>query len=134
MFVTGASQGGGLSLVAAGLDPRVTCLAANVPALCDFQGYKLGRQAGWPQPVVDGDPVQAATVRYYDGIHFVRHIRCPALIGVGYLDVVCGPSSDLAVFNTLAVEKDLVRGPLVGHSGPKDWDERAAAWLKAHLR
>ena len=134
MVVTGGSQGGGLSLVAAGLDSRVTCIAANVPALCDFQGWRLGRMGGWPQPVVDGDPVQAATVRYYDGVHFARHIRCPALIGVGYVDTVCGPSSDFAVFNTLTGEKDLVRGPHAGHSGPPDFDARAAAWLKAHLR
>ena len=134
MVVTGGSQGGGLSLVAAGLDSRVTCITANVPALCDFQGWRLGRMGGWPQPVVDGDPVQAATVRYYDGVHFARHIRCPALIGVGYVDTVCGPSSDFAVFNTLTGEKDLVRGPHAGHSGPPDFDARAAAWLKAHLR
>ena len=37
--VTGGSQGGALSIVTAGLDPRIKFLAALYPALCDHAGY-----------------------------------------------------------------------------------------------
>ena len=37
--VTGGSQGGALSIVAAALDPRIDFLASFYPALCDLSGF-----------------------------------------------------------------------------------------------
>ncbi|MBN2583504.1 MAG: acetylxylan esterase, partial [Planctomycetes bacterium] len=48
VIVGGSSQGGGQSLVAAGIDPRVTELQASVPAFCDQTGFVLDRKPGWP--------------------------------------------------------------------------------------
>jgi hypothetical protein len=48
LAVTGGSQGGALSLITAGLDPRVRFLAAYYPALSDVTGYLNGRAGGWP--------------------------------------------------------------------------------------
>ncbi|RYE18937.1 MAG: acetylxylan esterase, partial [Sphingobacteriales bacterium] len=48
LAVTGGSQGGALSIVTSGLDPRVKYLAAYYPALCDVTGYLHGRAGGWP--------------------------------------------------------------------------------------
>lgn len=129
LVVTGASQGGGLSLVAAGLDPRITALAATVPALCDFQGYRLNRQAGWPQPVWGGNPVFAETVRYYDAVHFARRTEVPALVGVGFIDTVCSPSSVYAAYGVLRGPKRMVTGPLRGHDGPEGWGVAFEAFL-----
>jgi len=46
--VIGGSQGGGLSLMAAGLDSRIKCLAASYPAISDTTAYSAGRAGGWP--------------------------------------------------------------------------------------
>ena len=46
--VTGGSQGGALAIVTAGLDRRVTRLAAYYPALSDVTGYLQERAGGWP--------------------------------------------------------------------------------------
>ena len=46
--VTGGSQGGALAIVTAGLDRRVTRLAAYYPALSDVTGYLHDRAGGWP--------------------------------------------------------------------------------------
>ena len=46
--VTGGSQGGALAIVTAGLDRRVTRLAAYYPALSDVTGYLNQRAGGWP--------------------------------------------------------------------------------------
>ena len=43
LAVTGGSQGGGLAIITAGAEPRVTLLAASVPALCDHAGIAHGR-------------------------------------------------------------------------------------------
>ena len=43
LIVTGGSQGGALTIVTAGLDPRVTALAPYYPALSDMVGYLKGR-------------------------------------------------------------------------------------------
>ena len=40
--VSGASQGGGQAIAAAGLDPRVTFIATGVPAICDHSGGAVG--------------------------------------------------------------------------------------------
>ena len=44
--VMGSSQGGGLSIVTAGLDSRINYLAVFCPALCDLTGYLHGRAGG----------------------------------------------------------------------------------------
>jgi cephalosporin-C deacetylase-like acetyl esterase len=46
LAVTGGSQGGALSIITAGLDPRVKHLAAYYPALSDVTGYLKGRAGG----------------------------------------------------------------------------------------
>jgi hypothetical protein len=47
-FVVAGGSQGGQALVTAGLSPRVTALAADVPALCDLTGNAVGRYDGWP--------------------------------------------------------------------------------------
>ena len=49
VVVHGSSQGGYQSLVAAGLDPRVTFFAAGIPGGCDHTGFKAGRVNGCPK-------------------------------------------------------------------------------------
>src|SRR5947209_4651006 len=46
--VTGGSQGGALTLITAGVDPRVKLAAPNVAAMCDHSGKAHGRVSGWP--------------------------------------------------------------------------------------
>ena len=68
------------SIVAAGLDPRVTFFAAGVPAVCDHTGVAVGRVNGWPQflanPPAEPDPKMLEAVRYYDAVNFATRARC----------------------------------------------------------
>ena len=52
LIVAGVSQGGGLSIAAAALDPRVSYMIAFVPGLCDHSGMLANRIAGWPKAVI----------------------------------------------------------------------------------
>jgi cephalosporin-C deacetylase len=107
----------------------VTHVAANVPALSDHFGHRVGRANGWPNWVWDPASAQAESAAYYDAAFFAQHIRVPTLVGVGLADVTCSPSSVYAAWNALGGPKDIVVGPTSGHEGPPDWSARLATWL-----
>jgi cephalosporin-C deacetylase len=130
MIVMGSSQGGGLSLVTAGLDPRVTALAANVPALCDHLGFRAQRQPGWPILVQQGNAAQEATAGYFDAVNFARHAKCPAIVGVGFVDTVCSPSSVYSAYNVLTGPKQIVPTPAMGHSQSAEYGALLGRWTR----
>lgn len=119
VIVQGGSQGGGQSIAAAGLDPRVTFIAAGVPALCDHSGNVAGRTAGWPKivPISDGKPDAKAleAARYIDCMNLATRARAGAILSVGFIDNVCPPTSVYATYNNLPGPKEIVAEPLMGH-------------------
>ncbi|MFV1966985.1 MAG: acetylxylan esterase [Pirellulaceae bacterium] len=123
LAVTGHSQGGGQTLVAGGLDERVTIIAAGVPAICDHTGRAAGRISGWPKLVPQGedgkpDPVSLQVSRYVDAVNFAARCRADAIMSVGFIDAVCPPSSCYAAYNQLQGEKRIINEPLMGHAAP----------------
>ncbi len=128
MIINGSSQGGALSLVTAGLDSRITALAANVPAMCDHTGRAFGRPSGWPQLIpVDADgklnPQITTVSMYYDAVNFARRIRVPAIMGVGLIDRTCPPTTNFAAYNVLKGPKQIDIAPLMGHAFSKSYVE-----------
>ncbi|MEO2036070.1 MAG: acetylxylan esterase [Planctomycetaceae bacterium] len=124
VVVTGHSQGGGQSLVAGGLDDRVTFIAPGVPAICDHSGRAAGRINGWPKLVpsgLDGKPdakiLEAA--RYVDAVNFATRCQADAMMSVGFIDAVCPPSSCYAAYNALCGNKSMLTEPLMGHAAPE---------------
>lgn len=123
--VIGGSQGGGLTLAVAALDPRPKLAMADVPFLCHF------RRA---LEVTDRDPYQEiavycqryperidqafATLSYVDNLNLADRIRCPVLITVGLQDLICPPSTIFAVHNRTMAPKDLAIFPFSGHEVP----------------
>ncbi len=138
LIASGGSQGGGQAIVTAALNPHVTALAANVPAMCDHTARALpDRAPGWPMlvAVTDGrlDPSQAEAARYYDAINFARRVTVPALIGTGFADLTCPSTSVYAAYSVLKGPKQMVIDPLSGHGGPKpNWDKAYAEFLQEH--
>jgi cephalosporin-C deacetylase len=121
LIVHGSSQGGAQSIVAAGLDSRVTLLAAGVPALCDHTGAVVGRVSGWPKLVpndADGKPnakvLEAA--RYYDAVNFARRTKAAGIVTVGFIDTTCPPTSVYAAYNALKGKKEIFNDPPSTHS------------------
>lgn len=121
LVVQGGSQGGGQSLAAAGLDSRVTMIAAGVPALCDHTGCAAGRINGWPKLVTNGPdgkpaPKVLQAARYFDCMNFATRAKAEAIVSVGFIDGTCPPSSVYAAYNNLPGKKSMVIEPLMGHS------------------
>ena len=123
VIVNGSSQGGGSTLVAAGLDDRVTGAIANVPALCYHAGLFYGRASGWPRLIPGADAADiVATAGYYDAAHFAQSITCPVVVTVGLVDRTCPPTSVYAAYNGIpSDDRKIVVYPTMGHAVPKDW-------------
>jgi len=121
VVVHGSSQGGAQSIVAAGLDPRVSFFAAGVPAMCDHTGVAVGRVNGWPKLVptdADGKPDAKVleVARYYDAVNFATRTKAAGILTVGFIDTTCPPTSVYAAFNALKGEKEIFNDPPSKHA------------------
>ena len=134
--VTGASQGGFLSLAVAALDKRITFLAAVHDAMCDYEAELHGVAGGWPhyfyqngkatavgkQDVVTQARLEGA--RYYDGVNFAKRITVPGWYSFGYNDEVVPPTSAYGLYNTIKAPKTLSIYQMTGHYWYQEqWDE-----------
>ena len=135
VVVKGGSQGGALSIVTAGLDKRVSCLAAFYPALCDISGYLYGRAGGWPHMFQDkyqkinATPEKINTASYFDVVNFARKISVPGFYSFGHNDFTCPPTSVLSAINVITAPKEIVVTPISGHWRFGDSDKKSNDWL-----
>lgn len=137
LAVTGGSQGGALSIVTAGLDPRVRFLAAYYPALADVTGYLHGRAGGWPHMFRDEKrrlAARIATVGYYDVVNFARRVRVPGLYTWGYNDETCPPTSMYSAYGVIPGEKSLLLALETGHFTTPEQVRKVNDWLVARLK
>lgn len=133
LAVNGGSQGGALSIITTGLDPRVKYLAAFYPALCDLTGYLEGRAGGWPHMFKNYDaethPKWTEVAPYYDVVNFARRVRVPGWYSWGYNDNVCPPTSMYAAYNVIEAPKELHLFLETGHWTFPEQREQATQWL-----
>ncbi len=140
LAVAGGSQGGALSLVTAGLDPRVKVLAAFYPALSDVTGYLFDRAGGWPHmfrasgPSSHRTPEKIETSKYYDAVNFARRIRVPGLYSWGFNDETCPPTSMYSAYNVIPAKKELLLALETGHNQVPEQSEQVKNWLIGMLK
>lgn len=84
--VIGGSQGGGITLAVAGLDPRISAAAPDVPFLCDFpRAVRLAARDPYGEIsrflAMQRDKVSTvfANLSYFDGVNFAARAKAPAL-------------------------------------------------------
>ncbi len=106
LAVVGGSQGGGIAIAVAGLEPKVKAAMPDVPFLCDF-----GRAVGLTTRDPYGEIVRYlavhrekaaqafATLGYFDGVNFAARARSAGLFSAALMDDVCPPSTVYAAFN-----------------------------------
>jgi len=138
--VTGGSQGGALSIITAGLDPRVKQLAAFFPALCDVTGYLHGRAGGWPH-IFSKDNLaynntkdKIETCGYYDVVNFARQVKIPGMYSWGFNDETCPPTSMYAAYNVITAAKPLHLALETGHWTYPEQTEKLSNWLIEKLK
>ena len=136
VFVQGGSQGGALSLITAGLDPRVTACVANHPALSDMAGYLDNRAGGYPHFNKMNKmltPAKVETMAYYDVVNFARRITCPVYLTWGYNDNVCPPTTSYIVWNMITAPKESLITPINEHWTSDDTNYGQMLWLKDRI-
>jgi cephalosporin-C deacetylase len=136
--VMGGSQGGGISLAAAALEPAVGAMMADVPYLCDFpHAVRTAQRDPYLEIsrylAVHRDKLEQSfeTLRYFDGTCFAPRITASSLVSVAAMDTICPPSSVHAAFNALgARDKTLVNYDFNDHEGGGVFQQqRQLEWL-----
>jgi cephalosporin-C deacetylase len=132
----GTSQGGGMVLAVASLDPRIGSVVAHVPFLCDMRSAARMEGALVRRLLVKYDaltPAHLRTLDYFDPANLARRLKAPALLSAGGKDGVCPPSTVRAVFDKAAGVKSLVVYPDLPHTTSGDFYKMGWEWLGRHL-
>jgi len=105
IVLAGPSQGGGLALAVAGLEPAVAAVMPDVPFLCDIRrGVTLSDKAPYSEVAQflrkRPDLVEQTfrTLSYVDGMNFAARATAPALFSVALMDPICPPSTVFAAY------------------------------------
>ncbi|MDR0870518.1 MAG: acetylxylan esterase [Planctomycetaceae bacterium] len=130
LVVRGGSQGGGQSLVAAGIDPDVTFCCAYVPALCYPLGGLEGNFDGWPgflrgKTEDDADPAIVKAVPYVDVVNFAKRIKAECILSTGFIDTTCSATSVYLAYNGIKTAKQIFPTPEATHAVPQKTNEAA---------
>ncbi len=136
----GGSQGGGLTLACAALEPRIRKAAPTYPFLCDYQRV-------WEMDLATGAYEELKTyfrqfdprhereqeiftkLGYIDCQHLAPRIRAEVLMGVGLMDTICPPSTQYAAYNKITSPKRTVIYPDFGHEGLPGFHDRVFGFL-----
>jgi cephalosporin-C deacetylase len=112
--VTGGSQGGGITIAAAGLVPDVVAAMPDVPFLCHYRRateivdtYPYKEIADFLNTHRDKIDTAFNTLSYFDGVNLSARAKAKALFSVALMDQVCPPSTVYAAYNHWAGEKDI---------------------------
>ena len=121
---TGGSQGGGLTLACAALEPRIKRAAPIFPFLCDYQRV-------WEMDLATGAYEELKTYfRHFDPHHereqeiftklgyidcqyLAPRIRGEVLMFTGLMDQICPPSTQFAAYNKITAKKNMVMPVLI---------------------
>jgi cephalosporin-C deacetylase len=123
---TGGSQGGGLTLACAALEPRIKRAAPVFPFLCDYQRVwemDLAKDAydelqAWFRrfdPLHEREQDVFTLLGYVDAQHLAPRIQGEVMMAVGLMDQICPPSTQFAAYNKIVAEKSLRIYPDYGH-------------------
>ncbi|MFI5490808.1 acetylxylan esterase [Micromonospora echinaurantiaca] len=139
--VTGISQGGGLALAVAALDPGVAAVMPDVPFLCDIRrGVQVAGRGPYGEVTEylklhrDRGEQVFRTLSYVDAAVLAPRAPAPALFSVAMLDQVCPPSTCFAAYHRYGGEKELRVYEFNDHEGGEAAHQlEQLAWLNKLL-
>jgi cephalosporin-C deacetylase len=137
----GGSQGGGLTLACASLEPRIKRAAPVFPFLCDYKRvWDMDQdQAAYAElreffrhfdPTHEREAEIFTQLGYIDVQHLCSRIRAETLMAVGLMDTICPPSTQFAAYNKIPSEKSLKIYPDFGHEGLPGHQDRTFQFMQ----
>lgn len=128
VYATGWSQGGGLTIACAALEPRVKKLAPVYPFLSDYKrvwDMDLAKDAYQEirtyfrhfDPQHEREDEIFTKLGYIDVQYLANRIQGEVLLGVGLSDSICPPSTQFAAYNKITSPKRVEIYPDFGHEG-----------------
>lgn len=131
----GGSQGGGLTLACAALEPGIKKAAPVFPFLCDYRRVwemdlakgayeELGTYFRQFDPLHEREKEIFTKLGYIDNQHLAKRIRAEILMSTGLMDTICPPSTQFAAYNKITARKNLLIYPDFGHEGLPDVNDR----------
>lgn len=125
---TGGSQGGGLTLACAALEPRIKRAAPVFPFLCDYlRVWEMDLAVAAYEEIRTFfrlfDPTHQrekeifTTLGYIDNQHLAHRIQAEVLMFTGLMDTICPPSTQFAAYNKIRSKKNVIIYPDFGHEG-----------------
>jgi cephalosporin-C deacetylase len=140
--VTGGSQGGGLTLACASLEPSIKRAAPVYPFLSDYQRvWEIDQAVDAYQELRDWfrrfDPRHEREqeifiqLGYIDIQYLVPRIRGEVLMAVGLMDTICPPSTQFAAYNKIKAPKSLAVYPDYGHENLPDINDKIFQFMLA---
>ncbi len=139
----GVSQGGGLSILLAGIDDRVGLLINSNPTMGQHVGYKYDRAAGFPYylSIID-DTNQGNTgvfnsavnaTKYYDAMFHARRFKGASFSLTGFRDLVVPSATALVSHNQLPGSKVLMISRDGGHDHPNEYWNGRFEFMRRHF-
>jgi len=136
----GGSQGGGLTLACAALEPRIKRAAPTFPFLCDYRrvwDMDLATNAYSEirtffrqfDPRHEREEEIWTRLGYIDCQHIAKRIRAEILMGTGLMDQICPPSTQFAAYNKIRSKKSMIIYPDFGHEGLPDFADKVFEFM-----
>ena len=124
--VIGGSQGGGLALACAALEPRIKLAAPLFPFLSDYQRVweidldidayaELREYFRRFDPLHQREEAIFTQLGYIDVQHLCPRIQAEVYMGIGLMDKICPPSTQFAAYNKIKTQKLMAIYPDYGH-------------------
>jgi len=137
----GVSEGGGLSILAAGIDDRPTMVGASIFALSEHSGFKYERASSFPYflvrsitvwpPEPDERVVQAS--KYFDAMRAAKRYKGPVYTTTNYMDEVVMSATNFSTFNQFRGPATIVQKTDGVHLNPDEFFFGKFDFMRKHL-
>lgn len=138
--ITGASQGGGIALLAGALSRRVAVVAADIPNMCrlDFgvlnSTSSLTEIADYVKRYPEHLDRVLQNLAFFDIVNLAHRFTVPVLMSAGWKDTVCMPETIYAAYNRMDSPKQMMDYPFSGHEVSEYQRRQTVHFLQEHLR
>lgn len=137
---TGGSQGGGLTVACASLEPGIKRAAPVFPFLSDYKRVwemdqatnayaELKEYFRHVDPRHEREAAIFEQLGYIDIHHLTKRICGEVYWAIGLMDTICPPSTQFAAYNQITSKKSMVIYPDFGHEGLPDVNDLIFTYL-----